>query len=493
MRVGILCLMQESNTFLKRKTEFHHFEEDLFLEGNEIREKMVDSHHEVGGFLEGLDAAGFDAVPIFAARALPYGTICKQAFDQLMERMFLLIDQAGPLDGYLVAPHGATVSEEHPDADGYWLSQLRKKVGTNKPIIGTLDLHANLSERMVESTNALIGYRSNPHLDQRARGLEAASLMAGMLRREVHPVQQAVFPPFVMNIEKQCTELSPCKELYGLAEELRMTPGILSLSILQGYPYADVEEMGTSLIAVGDGPSEKTNAVLQELSQHLWENRETFDGTGVPLEEALNSLKKESSRTCLLDMGDNVGGGSPADGTLIAHGILNHQIPRSFVCLYDPESVDRAKHSGIGSRIILELGGKTDDLHGPPLSLEVLVEGFYEGVFHEKQPRHGGSTRFGQGQTAVVSCDTGLTVMLISKRMAPFSLEQLRSCGLDPETFQVLVAKGVNSPLAAYEEVCSRFIRVDTPGVTASNLNHFDYQHRREPMFPFERDLEWKI
>ena len=165
-----------------------------------------------------------------------------------------------------MAPHGATVSEEHPDADGFWLSQLRKKVGTNKPIIGTLDLHANLSERMVESTNALIGYRSNPHLDQRARGLEAASLMAGMLERELHPVQQAVFPPFVMNIEKQCTELSPCKELYGLAEELCKTPGILSLSILQGYPYADVEEMGTSLIAVGDGPSEKTNAVLQELS-----------------------------------------------------------------------------------------------------------------------------------------------------------------------------------------------------------------------------------
>ena len=192
-------------------------------------------------------------------------------------------------------------------------------------------------------------------------------------------------------------------------------------------------------------------------------------------------------------MGDNVGGGSPADGTLIAHGLFKHQIPRSFVCLYDPESVDRAKHSGIGSRIILEMGGKTDDLHGPPLSAEVLVEGFYEGVFHEKQPRHGGSTHFDQGQTAVVSSDTGLTVMLTSKRMAPFSLEQLRSFGLDPETFQVLVAKGVNSPLAAYEEVCSNFIRVDTPGVTGSNLNYFDYQHRRKPMFPFERDFEWKI
>ena len=153
MRVGILCLMQESNTFLNRKTEFHHFKEDLLLEGSKIRESMVDAHHEVGGFLEGLDAAGIEPVPIFAARALPYGTIRKQAFDQLMERMFLLVDETGPLDGYLVAPHGATVSEEYPDADGYWLSELRKKIGATKPIIGTLDFHANLSKLMVESSN----------------------------------------------------------------------------------------------------------------------------------------------------------------------------------------------------------------------------------------------------------------------------------------------------------------------------------------------------
>ena len=110
----------------------------------------------------------------------------------------------------------------------------------------------------------------------------------------------------------------------------------------------------------------------------------------------------------------------------------------------------------------------------------------------EKTPRHGGFTKFDQGDTAVVSCKSGLTVMLTSKRMAPFSLEQLRSCELDPEGFHILVAKGVNSPLAAYEEVCSRFIRVDTPGVTASNLNHFDYQHRRKPMYPFEKNVKWK-
>ena len=121
MRVGILCLMQESNTFLSKSTEFHHFEEDLLLEGNEIRDQMADAHHEVGGFFEGLESEKIEAVPIFAARALPFGTIRKQAFDQLLGRMFSLLEEAGSLDGFLVAPHGATVSEEHQDADGFLL------------------------------------------------------------------------------------------------------------------------------------------------------------------------------------------------------------------------------------------------------------------------------------------------------------------------------------------------------------------------------------
>ena len=491
MRVGILCLMQESNTFLSKSTEFHHFEEDLLLEGNEIRDQMADAHHEVGGFFEGLESEKIEAVPIFAARALPFGTIRKQAFDQLLGRMFSLLEEAGSLDGFLVAPHGATVSEEHQDADGFWLSELRKRVGADKPIIGTLDLHANLSTRMIESTDALIGYRSNPHLDQRARGREASSLMARMLRQEIKPTQMAAFPPFVMNIEKQCTSLSPCKELYSLADDLRRTKGLLSLSILQGYPYADVAEMGTSLVAVGDGSNDATALVLKELSEYLWNHRNSFDGTGVPLKDALQLLNTGPPRTCLLDMGDNVGGGSPADGTLIAWGLFQNQIPKSFVCLYDPESVQEVLANGPGKRMTLHMGGKTDDLHGEPFTAEVMAKSLHEGVFEEKQPRHGGSTRFDQGKTAIVTCKNGLTIMLTSKRMAPFSLEQLRSCGLNPEDFNVLVAKGVNSPLAAYEEVCSRFIRVDTPGITASNLDHFQYHQRRKPMHPFEKDVVW--
>ena len=137
------------------------------------------------------------------------------------------------------------------------------------------------------------------------------------------------------------------------------------------------------------------------------------------------------------------------------------------------------------------MGGKTDSLHGDRFIAEVEIKSLHDGKFTEKKPRHGGASNFDQGATAVATCLSGLTVMLTSKRMAPFSLEQLRSCGLRPEDFEVLVAKGVNSPLAAYEDVCSRFIRVDTPGVTTSNLNHFSFQHRHRPMHPFETNFDW--
>ena len=360
MRVGILSLMQESNTFIQNETELSHFEEDLLLEGEEIRSTMENTHHEIGGFFQGLRDQKVEAVPIFTARALPFGTVSSSAYTKLIEKMFFLTKKAGKLDGYLVAPHGATVSDEYPDADGHWLYKLRQRVGSGTPIIGTLDLHANLSQQMVEATDALIGYRSNPHLDQRDRGVEAADMMVKMLRGEINPCQKAVFPPFIMNIEKQCTSKMPCKELYEHAEKLRERDGILSISILQGFPYADVSEMGSALLAISDSDDGSAEKVLEELSEKLWNSRSQFDGAGVDLETAMESLKKITGRTCLLDMGDNVGGGSPADGTLLAHALITHMVGRSFVCLYDPYATELACSAGIGQSVMLQIGGKTD-------------------------------------------------------------------------------------------------------------------------------------
>src|SRR5947207_2294213 len=150
MRVGILGIQHESNTFMPRATTLEDFQRKTLLRGEEIREKFARGHHEISGYFEGLSREQIDAVPIFVAGATPSGVITSEALDALLAMLFEELDRAGPLDGILAAVHGAAVSEIHRDVDGHWLTLLREHVGESIPIINTLDPHANLSRRMID-------------------------------------------------------------------------------------------------------------------------------------------------------------------------------------------------------------------------------------------------------------------------------------------------------------------------------------------------------
>lgn len=485
MRVGIIALLHESNTFISQPTTLEHFRHNLLLTGEPIRQQLGDTHHEVSGFFDGLKWERIEAVPIFAARAIPYGTIASDAFAQLLASMLAALQAAGPCDGYLVAPHGATVSQLHRDADGHWLTAVRQQVGPGVPIIGTLDAHANLSPAMVTATDALIAYRTNPHLDQRQRGQEAARLMAATLRRQVRPTQAAAFPPLVINIERQLTSEPQLVPLYRQADAMLQRPGVLANSILLGFPYADVPSMGAATLVVTDDDRELAATLARELADSLWQRREDFVGQMIDADEAVAQAAEQPGPTCLLDMGDNIGGGSPGDSTHLGHA-LRRQGANAFLCLCDPESAAQAAAAGSGAELSMRLGGKSGPLHGGPLEGTFEVLGLFDGKFVETEVRHGGFTHCDQGLTALVRDAGGLTVMLTSHRMPPFSLQQLLSCGVDPARFQMLVAKGVNAPVAAYREVCPHFIRVNTPGCTTADLAQLDFRFRRRPLFPWE-------
>ncbi|APZ93487.1 M81 family metallopeptidase [Fuerstiella marisgermanici] len=492
MRVGIVAFLHESNTFLKQPTTVESFRQNLLCTGEAVREALAEAHHEVGGFFAGLADADIEAVPLFAARALPSGTIAASDFDDLVNQLLKSVRKSERLDGILVAPHGATVSENQPDADGYWLHQLRQLVGSTLPIIGTLDAHANLSPLMVDSCDALVAYRTNPHLDQRDRGIEAAQLMAKTVRQEIRPTMAAAFPPMAISIERQCTDEPHLTPLYAAANQQLETGEAASNSILLGFPYSDVPEMGSAVIAVTDNDPAKAQRLADQLAEKMWSMRADLRGEFTSVTQALDECESAEGRVCLLDMGDNVGGGSSADGTELLGEIHRREAGPAFGCLFDPEAVAACDAASEGARLDLKVGGKTDDLHGAPIAVTVTVKSMHDGRFSEPQPRHGGITEFDQGRTAICETDGGLTLMLTSRRMVPFSLQQIVSCGLDPKSFRLLVAKGVNAPIAAYREVCDSFIRVNTIGATCADMNRLTYHHRRQPLFPLEPNTEFK-
>lgn len=496
MRVGIIALIQESNTFISKQTDLALFQQELLVTGEAMRATFAGTPHEVGGMLQALEEANVEIVPIFAARAMPYGTITADASHALVNQLLAELKKALPLDGLLVAPHGATVGVPFPDFDGHWLSEVRKVVGPTMPIIGTLDPHGNLSPLMVDSCNALLAYRTNPHLDQKARGIDAGRMIVRTIRKEQNPTMVAKFLPMAINIEKQCTSEEPCLSVLRLADEMQDDERVLSNSFMLSFPYADVAEMGSAVITVTDGDPKLAEELSSTLANFIWAKREEFLGHMIDIPTALAQGKEWLSAqdsaagkcVCLLDMGDNVGGGSPGDATLLVQALIDAREPRTLALLFDPAVAKQAETLGIGGRAEFSIGGKTDNLHGPPIVCTAEVIGLYEGKFHEPQARHGGISNMDQGLTAVLKTDAGPTIIVNSRRTPPFSLKQVTSCGIRPDDFSYMVAKGVNAPIAAYREVCQKFIRVNTPGCTTADMESLPYQHRRKPLYPFERD-----
>lgn len=486
MRVGLINIIHESNSFIATPTTLDDFRRDTLVIGDEIRPRFANSHHETGGVLDALDEAGVEVVPMLATHATPIGEITHETLESLMSMMHEQFDLAGPLDGIVLGPHGAAVSERERDMDGYWLSQVRQWVGNDVPLVTTMDPHGNLTPKMINAVDAIFVYRTNPHIDQYQQGIHAANLVVKTIRGEVKPTMAACFPRICINIERQHTPSSPCREMYALADEMLKRPGVLSNSVVLGFPYSDVVEMGSGFLVVTDNNRDLAQRYADELGRYLFNHREAFVPEFITVEEAIDQAETDHGPVCLLDMGDNVGGGSSADGTFIAHAVHHRGGPKTFIALYDEESVRQAEHAGVGSRVTLRMGGKTDDQHGKPVEAEVEVKGFFEGTFTESEVRHGAHGRFDMGRTAIVETSTGLTVQLTSQRTVPVSLNQMLSCELDPKAFQILVAKGVHAPVAAYEPVCEKLIRVNTAGASSADMSRFVFRHRRRPLFPFE-------
>ena len=246
-------MAHETNTFARHATVYADFEESGILRGEQIVRDYAESHATMAGFLDAGRLPGVDVVPLLFTFTDPKGTITRDAFERICGEMLQLLREQGPWDGVLLGQHGAAVSEDYPDMDGEVAARVRAVVGPDVPIGMSPDMHANLSQKMIDNVDVTVVYRTNPHLDPRPRALECAELIVRTIRGEIRPVQALEMPPVVINIVKQFTGEEPMRGIVADAEAVIQRPGMLSASVAEGYPYADVAEMGMAFLAISDG------------------------------------------------------------------------------------------------------------------------------------------------------------------------------------------------------------------------------------------------
>ncbi|MDW5598777.1 M81 family metallopeptidase [Conexibacter stalactiti] len=502
-RVAIVGMWQETNTYSARTTTLADFERFELLEGTALLDRHRGAGSVIGGFLDGLGAAELEPVGVLSAGAWPGGPPDAATTAALLARLdAALATVDGGVDGVLVNLHGAMVADGAADMEAETLARVRERFGA-VPLAAVLDLHANLSAEAAALCDAIVGYRTYPHVDMRACGSEAAELVAsavggadlasafGKLAALTSPVAQG-------------TDDEPMRGLLARAEARAAAAGVARVSLLPGFPYSDVERAGFGVAATvlagevgGDAPGavrfstaaaaaaaarEVVAATLADVEAQLADFETSYPA---PADAVRAALACRERPLVLADLADNVGGGGPGDGTALLAELIAQEARGAVVTIVDAAAVAAAGDAGPGALVAVELGGHSDALHGAPLPLRLRVARLGDGEYVGGGEYMTGQ-RFSMGATAVLEHErSGVTVLAMEHATPPFHIEQLTASGIDPSAATVIALKGAVAWRAPYAAVAAGSIAVDTPGCCPADPAALPRARRPAAVEPF--------
>lgn len=490
MRVATGGISHETSTFATSPTTVREFENGLGMyRGQAILERFRGTNNCTGGFIAGAERHGFELVPLLWTFAYPGGLIPRADYDtlkrELLERLVQARDEA-PLDGVLLDLHGAMVVEGSEDGDGDFIESVRRVVGPKCPIIATFDLHGNHTQRRLDAATAIIGFDTYPHVDMAERGEEAADLIVRTIRGEVRPVTALRELPLFWSAACQVTAHPPIDEAFRLVHEAERRPGILSITLATGFPWADVPHMGASVIAVADGDVQLARKVADEIGDWVWERRERWHRQPLSVREALDLGEKQGRYPIMLaDMADNTGGGAPGDSTEVLRVFLERGLHDALILyVVDPEVAQQAHAAGVGRRLHVQLGGKSHPVQGPPVSLEAEVVALSDGRFTYDGPMYAGLT--GDLGTSAWLRSGGVNVVVVSGRMQPLDQAFARSLGIDCAAMNYIAVKSAVHFRSGFEKIAGSIHNIDAQALHTHDFKRLPYRRRRRPMYPVE-------
>lgn len=504
-RIGIAGFFLEANRRAPVTTGAM-FEASFDLAGDSLLEQLRATPPrtlpDLTGFVAGMDDSGaWTPVPLRAAAAYPGGPADRPWFDDLLADLEERLRAAMPLDGVFVSSHGAALTTDGDEADAEFYERIRRVVGPGVPVIAVLDLHANVTRRMADALSALVAYRTNPHVDLRERGEQAAALMRTMLAEGPGEVALEKLPFVPASTDQLIAPGTPYQELVAQGQE-QVGGSILDVSLCGGFALADSESCGFAAVVTarhGEGLAARTLA--RQLAGRVWSRRQDFLTALTPLDEAVRLAVEagggDAGRLILADVGDNPGGGGGGNTTTLLHALLDAGAKGVLLAVFtDPALAAQAQALGVGARFLARFNraraeGGTDDPFAKPLAHEARVVALSSGDFVGRKGLVKGSLQT-MGPSALLDLGS-VQVAVISKRQQLLDPAQLEAFGVDLAAVRTLVVKSRGHFRAAFEDFAppARIFEVDAPGATSPNLVALGLHRLPRPCFPIDVDTPW--
>ncbi|MEM7407911.1 MAG: M81 family metallopeptidase [Pseudomonadota bacterium] len=505
-RVALCGIALESNT-LSPVTHAEDFHGHCYLTGKTLLESarapVSNASMEMRGFVRTMDVTGpWEPVPLTLTGSHPWGPVEHVFFRSVVDEIVTTLKAAGSVDAVYVANHGAMVSTETFDPDGELYEALRNVVGPGVPIVGTLDLHGNVSERMIEMTDLLVTYLTNPHVDMYERGEETALALRGILGGTVNPQTAFIRMPMTPASVTLLSAAGPYADLidYGQRRKRELAGQILNVSILGGFVFGDTPKNGIAILVTGRDALEPAQRVAREIAERAWADRERFRRELTPVETAVemahaNAAEPGRPAQIFSDSGDNPGGGGGGNTVELLRALVEADAKQVlFGTFFDAPLAAEAAALGTGARFEAVFNRDTDMNFAPRYAVEVEViavntESFAGrlGIYAEREI-HAAPTAALQ-----IGGPGGITVVVQSKRYQTADPMFFEHLGLDIAAARTVCVKSRGHFRAGFipwfqpEQV----FEVDTLGLTSPVLDRVDFQHLPRPVFPLDDDVDW--
>jgi len=495
MRIAVGQLWQETNTFNPTPTSRRDFEEFGIVRGPDLIERMADTN-ELGGFIQTLRSwpEKPEIVGLVRLPAWPSGTATAATFTWLRDELLAAIMVAEPCDGILLALHGALVSELEPDVEGAVLEAVRQLIGPRVPLVATLDLHANVTQRMVRNADALVLYHTAPHIDVFETGQRAGQLLRRILIDGVRPSMAFRKLPMVAPVENANTQdsASVSFRLREELERLELQPGVLVAGLATVQPWLDIPDLGSAVIVVTNNDPAQASRLADHLATNLWQSRHEYASELLNAADAVREANASHADGLIVlsDCADATTSGSPGDSTWLLRELINYCWKRpALVTLVSPEVVAESHRLGVGGTHPGPLGGVRDNRFSTPLELQTRIECLFEARF-VMSGHLARNMAIDMGPSVVLS--HGDVKIVVTSRSGPHFAPQLfQAAGLNPFTAGVLIAKSPCGFRAAYASQ-ARLIRVvSAPGCSPPDFWTYDYRKIPRPLWPWDEDASF--